>query len=257
MRVFRWPAITAALIVAMFGVKDVDAAPILATGTTDARGCSAIVTAPGADVSTCGLFTIDPFAGTLSGSFSDNNDVALLQFALTSSFLFSVESTSFTAGGFDPFFGLFYGADSAAEGQVVRYPNAGETYHALSVDVPSLDGTTYHDALPDPDLQDSLLLGPGNYVLALLQSGNNFQTATFDVAGEPQLLPYLPFGFELNGGFGGIQGCGGVPDPCGFSLSISAVPESASVPEPGTLTLLGLGLAAAAIRHRRKNRPQA
>jgi hypothetical protein len=246
-----------------------DAAPVLldATGTATAgESCAALTTA----ASPCALFAIDPFASTtLTGGFEHDNDIALFQFIVEAPTLFAGQTTSYVdgiVGGFDPFFALFYGEGSGdLTGRIVTIvdptdPTGTALIRARSNDVIGTDPNVFdlNDTLPDPLLQPSVLLGPGTYVLALGQAGNDFLTADFEIGGTLFLLESLTQGFQADGledpDFNG--GCG-LPERCAFALSITATPvDAAPVPEPGALTLVGLGVATAAMRYRRRSKPR-
>lgn len=265
----RVPCRLAVLALAFCGLvpRATEAAPFLldATGTrTNGDSCSGLTTA----ATPCSLFTIDPFGAlALAGSVEHDNDIALFQFVLTETAVFAAQTTSYVdgvAGGFDPFFGLFYGAGSGdLTGRIVTLtdptdPTGTALLSARSVNVigEDPDVLNLNDVLPDPFLQPNLRLGPGSYVLALGQAGNDFLTTDFDIGGTPFLLESLLQGFQADGSDPDFNGGCSTSERCAFSLSISATPDVAAVPEPGTLSLLGLGVAAAAIRQRRRHKPR-
>ena len=177
----------------------------------------------------CQLFDIaDPVGGlSLTGEFLVNNDVALFRFTLAAQATFSA-LTSET--GFDPLLALF-----TSGGRIVRYLDA----EGSPVDAEN------DDRILDEDFEaeiPSLLLDSGTYVLALLQTGNGFNA-------------------EFVAGLGGIDNFrlgftgDGEPDPgacagCTYSVSLTAAPAAASVPEPGTLALLVAGASTLAFRRR-------
>ena len=183
----------------------------------------------------CQVFDVgDPLGGlSLSGEFELNNDVALFRFTLDTHATFSALTID---SGFDPLLALFM--DS---GRIVRYLDA----EGSPVDAEN------DDRILDEDFEaeiPALLLDPGTYLLALLQTGNGFNA-------------------EFVAGLGGIDNFrlgftgDGEPDPgactgCTYSVSVTATPQAASVPEPATLALLGLGVSTLAFRRRSAKKTQ-
>ncbi len=220
--------------------RTLEAAPFLVNPSgaqTQGLECTGLVP----NLSACGLFSIDPFAGPITGGLVNDNDVALFQFLLTTQTFFAATTA---LGGFDASFGLF-----DQTGRILEYvadplvPDA--RYPARSEDV-SFDGVV-DDTLST--LVPVLLLDPGTYFLALLQNGNFFKQD------DVELVDMLGAGFSGDDGLP-FGGCAETGTPCGFALSITATPVNpapAPVPEPGTLSLLILGSAAAVLRRRRKS----
>lgn len=238
--------------------RALEAAPFLlnpAGGPIQGAECTDLV--PDVSLSACGLFSIDPFAGPITGGLEFDNDVALFLFVLTSQSNVAAITSGFATTDFDPFMGLFYGADTliggtvVPRGTIVEYPDptGSASIPARSRDISDVN---FDDVLPDPDLRPTLLLDPGTYILALLQYDNDF---TLDVVGGADMLR-AGFSRDDNQTFDG--GCVAEGTPCSFTLSMTATPvDPAPVPEPGTLSLLILGSAAAAVvRRRRTNEPR-
>jgi hypothetical protein len=149
--------------------------------------------------------------------------------------MFSAATSSYGAGGFDPTIGLF-----TSTGDIVQYADPNDPtaiYPARGVDIDP-DNLNYDDMLP------MMRLGPGTYYFALMQYPNSFQGS----GGIDSLRP--GFSFDDDPLFNG--GCADNPLRCNFSFSITAHPvDTNPVPEPGTLSLLALGSAAAGLVRRR------
>ena len=196
----------------------------------------------GTSLGNCGLFPLgEPSpTQTLTGSLQVDNDVALFQFILTG----AAGVSAFTSGdatALDSLIGLFSGT-----GSIIRYTSAAEggLVDAENDDI-DFDNGNFNSALP------VILLDPGTYILALLQTGNDF---TSGLDGIDSLL--AGFSFDDTPDYrGGICAGGG----CNFSLSLTvdAGETPAPIPEPGTLSLVALGSAAAVARRlRRRERHQ-
>jgi hypothetical protein len=184
------------------------------------------------------LFSIDPLSATpLSVSFTNHQDVLLLQFELMSDSFFSVTTAPFnTSERLGPVLGVFYGSPLDEHYlDVVTFPDPGGSDaefpalgEAVSPSDPSLPGLT------------PLMLEQGIYLLALLSPQNFFQgvpvslTATLSLDSED-------------------MACGS-DEGCSFSLSFDAAPLDggpAPVPEPATLTLVAGGALAGWLERRR------
>jgi PEP-CTERM motif len=235
-RVCRF-AVLAVTIVAL-GPRETAADPLL-MGVAGAP-CTGLVAST---TQNCGLFALgEPSpTQTLTGSFQADNDVALFQFVLTG----AAGVSAFTSGdatALDSLIGLF----SGTTGNIVRYLDVaqGAEVDAENDDI-DFDAGNFNSALP------VILLDPGIYILALLQTGNDFTSGVVD--GIDSLL--AGFSFDDTPDYrGGICAEGG----CNFSLSLTVASGETptSVPEPGTLSLVALGSAAALARRLRRRQRQ-
>ena len=173
---------------------------------------------------------------TFAGEFTFDNDVALVTFVLgEGTFDLLASTTSYADGGFDPVFSLYYAL--TADDPLMLY-----TFTAS-------DGGVYPAIFDDTDagLDSSLALTltqAGIYVLAITQTGNfAHEDFSFDWgADEFQCLAGTVDGVcgELFGGYDAT-----------FAGSLSVTDVNA-VPEPGTLSLLGLGALATCLRRRHR-----
>ena len=242
-RVFGRLAVLGALTLLLLP-SSVQGAPILAgvasascpTGAADG-GIVPTTTA------SCGFAAVgDPLLGPLAfnGEFTADQDVALFQFVLgTSAFVSASAADNEGSILFDPFIGLFH----AATGASVRYfdPDLGDDTDARNDDIDP-DNGNFNALIP------AIQLEAGSYILALLQTGNTF-------SGGPDGIDNLREGFAWDSADPGSlpQRCG-ITGSCAFTVGLTATTPSASVPEPGTLSLLVVGAAAAAAARRRTNR---
>jgi hypothetical protein len=163
--------------------------------------------------------------------------VAYLQFTVTAAGYIDIWTTSRqgTAGTtpFDPFMYLFSGAGTA--GPLVTFNDDGCNQVAFPLQCgPSASGANA--------LFDELILGTGTYTLAVgsfplneteARTGfNNFDPSSGD------------FSIRI----------GSIPVFIGHPGGGEAIVDAAAVPEPGSLMLLGTGIAAAALVRRRRRR---
>jgi hypothetical protein len=226
-----------ALTIVVLGSRVANAAPLLLGAPGES--CAGLVST--ASVPNCGLFALGAEAPTqtLNGSFTLDNDVALFQFMLTG----TAGVSAFTSGdatALDSLVGLF-----SSTGSIVRYFSAAEggLVDAENDDIDFENGN-FNSALP------VITLDPGSYVLALLQTGNDF---TSGLDGIDSLLA----GFSQDA-FPDYRGGICSEGSCNFSLTLTVDTGEtpAPVPEPGTMTLVALGSAAALARRPRRRERQ-
>jgi hypothetical protein len=176
--------------------------------------------------------TADGTLQTFAGEFTYDNDVALLTFVLgEGTFDLLASTTSNADGGFDPVLSLYYALTATDPLTLYNYTAA--------------DGVEYPAVFDDTEagLDSSLALTltqAGIYVLAITQTGN---------------FAHELFSFDWD-----LTPCAGSPSLCdedpasglrSFAGSLSVTDVNAPVPEPGTLSLLGLGALATCLRRRR------
>jgi hypothetical protein len=184
-------------------------------------------------VSHCSLFDIDPLAvDPLNVSFENVEDVALFRFVVTGTATFSATST-------DGLLGLF---DVDTDG-----------------DTPELNSVSYFDPVEDAvvtaegfgSLGSDTPIPVGDstsqtYILALIGADNFFGSSTSVVGLDSLLAAFSLDDPEFH------SPCVG---SCDITLTLSVFPDEeqpAPIPEPGTLLLIGTGMAAALVRSRKK-----
>ena len=229
MRVFGRVVLTVAGLICAAGPSTADAAPIVlgSAGTS----CGGLVAATSAE---CQMFALDLLApATFTGEFLTAADVALFSFTFSDETRLTVTTSSYAAGNFDPTFGLFHGG-----GSIVQFFD-----EALG----DLRAARNFDADPDAAAYDEtldLVLASGSYVLALVAWPNDFTGVIESLQGG--------FACDAAGAGCDLGGAG-----TAFALEMTATPVDggpAAVPEPGTLTLLLGGVAAAYARERARKR---
>jgi hypothetical protein len=194
----------------------------------------------------------DPLtAGPLVGTFTFDNDVALFHFTLDAGLYdFSASTTSYAAGGFDPFLALY-----EADGPMVTYDDGGVPVFARNDNASDLgDPTPVVD--PDALLAFQLTLAvQTQFTLALFQGGNEaiesqiaftwdddaFRCAT-DFADPCTTGSFLDFYT------GEIRS-----NTFALDLVVTSA-DTSQVPEPSTLSLMAVGMAGAALFRRRRLR---
>lgn len=194
-----------------------------------------------------------------SGQFQADNDVFIVNFSLDSDRLVSFFTSSWISAGsglgFDT---ALFVWDSA--GNWLGFPSG------YSDDV-GLGGSALSNGIAhsygENDVFLNTFLGAGDYTATLVQTGNlpvGFPGGTqlangFTQAGSPNYTRDV-FGWGAEEYFNGAAG----NDPRTgdwtlhmVGISDYMIPGAAPIPEPATLTLLALGAAGCALRHRRKD----
>lgn len=177
------------------------------------------------------------------GSFAADDKVQIFNFSLTADFLFSARTWSFgggvngagdtiAAGGFAPILSLFSATGNQDLLQIAQAGAGGSCPSGANVD--AVSGFCF-------DVGVSALLPAGDYLLALTQDNNT------------PLGPYLTDGF-LQAGRGNFTGpdylgtngqcvlVDGSQRTCNWAVDLVLPDAFVTVPEPGTLALLALGL---------------
>jgi hypothetical protein len=195
----------------------------------------------------------DPFApATVAGVFTFDNDVALFRFELDpGAFSFEARTTSYTGGGFDPILAL-YGPDN----RMVTY--AGGTLFAKNDHASDL-ADPGAPLVADSLLQLILEVGQRSmFTLALVQGGNNPHEDSLGFDWDDDLFRCATSFSDPCGAGEFVDWSSGLPTAAllsNFSLDLAVAPaDSAPIPEPGTLSLMAIGSAGAALLRRRGSR---
>jgi hypothetical protein len=175
------------------------------------------------------------------GTFTNDNDVALISFTLGEDAIFDASTSSGATGGFDAYLALL---QTDATGKFELVPG-------LDNDDDPITGG------PDAQLVDPLtglpgvLLHAGSYTLALTQSNNFFNPATggFDMDDQPEFTCGADVIEPEKGCFVDFFGVARSGD---FAGAVTITPLAQPVPEPGTLALMTFGLGYLVARRRRK-----
>jgi hypothetical protein len=220
---------------------------VVCLGVMPARGEAASISIP--------LGTLDPGSFSFGGTFSQDNDVALIAFEVADPSLVTIQMTSqlATPAGFDPTLTLFGpGSDFLGAFDVIA-----EDSLLGSLQVTLAEGTSYLLAITQ---YNNLYLGGGlfEYSDETLWPGGLFTEILFavDDQGQPVDLGcdrFVAFNFDS----------GSAECRTGTFAGTLSVESLRDVPEPGTLSLLAIGGAALAARRRcrtrdpRRTRPEA
>jgi hypothetical protein len=184
--------------------------------------------------------TPDGSSQLLEGTFAWDNDVVLVHFVLgEGEYALSALTTSFAEGGFDPLMSLYYAATPTDP--MLHYTYIGADGGEYSAE--NFDDIDFENGLWDSALTFSLTQA-GVYTLALTQAGNlHQQELLFDWdADEFRCGASIPEICETPS-FNGYSSL--------FSLNVTLTSATAAVPEPGTLSLIGIGLSALGFVRRR------
>jgi hypothetical protein len=206
---------------------------------------------PGADH--CAVVDIvDPASATFAGEFTFDNDVALFQFVLDpGEYNFSAATNSYDPG-FDPFLALYSRTATDPDGGLVTFgdgPFVATNDNAIDV----------AEQLEPFDLDAALAFQLSvttrtEYILALIQAGNEAKEDILAFSWDDPFFRCISGTPDCTAGeFTDFYT--GLPLTGAFSLLVAVAPVgSTPVPEPGTLSLLALGAAGAALARRRRAR---
>ena len=245
MRVLVRVCVCALTVVAIVPLP-ADAAPVLPGGTA----CPSDPSAP-PDAGNCLLLAIDPVSATLEGQFTFDNDVALFQFVLgAGEYTFSASTNSYDPG-FDPFLALYSRAPGASDASLVV---VGDVFARNDnvIDVIDPAAPLFLDAALAFQLT---VTEQTEYILALIQAGNEAKEDTLGFTwDDPAFKCAISMAPDCAAGEF-LDFYTGATLSGDFSLAVKVTPvDAAPVPEPGTLSLLALGAAGAALARRRRAR---
>jgi len=183
-----------------------------------------------------------------SGSFSSDNDVAVILFSLAAPTTIGARTTSAATGGFDPILSLFRFSDAADLSTGLLIANNDDADFANGVIDSALQSS------PDVDVSPFNVLDAGLYGLVLTQSLNLSTGFLFGQGFAFDDDPIFTCGLYAAdpaecGGFVASDGSART-NAFGGTVGITPLEQPAPVPEPATWVLMAIGGGGIASRRR-------